>query len=178
MTTYETCACGQWPVSEYGSRCPSCAEMKEWEVTIEGHIADTFVVEADSAEEASARALNEWVFTDYEDLGVTEVTEVLRDEDEVVVMTLNEYVDGTGRGVRQLPWEQADPAVYEVLVEDEVVGHMRYDDGWRWLLDGPRSTVDRERLLSLRDVEELEHELGFEPDTLLRCADWAREGES
>lgn len=90
-----------------------------------------------------------------------------------------EYIDHrTGRGVRQLPWEQADPAVYEIIVEGDVVGHLAYDDGWVWLNDGPGSTVDRTHRLSLNDEAELEFEFGFEPDTLTRFADYVRKGVS
>lgn len=90
-----------------------------------------------------------------------------------------EYIDHrTGRGIRQLPWEQADPAVYEIIVEGDVVGHLSYDDGWRWLPDGPGTRFTDAHLLSLNDEAELEFEFGFEPDTLTRFADYVRKGVS
>lgn len=79
-----------------------------------------------------------------------------------------------GRQIRQLPWEEYDPAVYEVSVEGEVAGYLRYDDGWRWMAT-PNATVDGQHLLSLNDEEALEFELGFEPGTFVTTADMARQ---
>lgn len=60
-----------------------------------------------------------------------------------------------------------DPIIYELFCGDpQPVAWFRYDDGWRLLLDGPRSTVDRETLLSVKQHGEIEAELGGDPGEL------------
>ena len=78
------------------------------------------------------------------------------------------FIDSRGRGeeqlgAEQLPWDEADPAVYAVGDMFGVAGYFRYDDGWRYLHDGPRSTVDRESLMTDPEWVEWDLEIGTTP---------------
>lgn len=76
------------------------------------------------------------------------------------------------RHVARVP--KIDPAVYCLLVDGDAAVYFRHDDGWRLLHDGPRSTVDRETLLTPGQQHEIEYELGLAYDGLVPMLEAAR----
>lgn len=87
------------------------------------------------------------------------------------------FVDANGRGEEQLQAIQLpdyDPAVYAVGDMFGVAGFFRYDDGWRYLNDGPGSTVDREHLMSEEDWRSWDIEIGTTAGLVVRLLDEAK----